>query len=66
MKKGLNLFIPQEVVDEMKAQAPQGEAELIDTIKRYVKLGLLADLSRKNGAKLILRENGVDRELVDK
>ena len=66
MKQGVNLFIPQLVVDEMKKQAQAGEAELIDTLRRYIKYGLLIDASREQGAKIILRENGTDREIVDK
>lgn len=63
--KRYNLALPAELYDELQQVADQKQVTLVELLRKFIKLGLLAtQLEDRPGAALLIRENGTDRQIV--
>lgn len=63
--KRYNLALPPELYDTIEAISNEQHTTVLEVIKRFLRLGLVAHAIAKNpDAKLIIREHGQDREIV--
>jgi hypothetical protein len=63
--KRYNLVIPEVLYDQIQQLAEEEHTTVVDLIRRFIKLGLIAaETAKKPGASLIIREDGRDREII--
>ncbi|EMG35633.1 hypothetical protein PCS_03610 [Desulfocurvibacter africanus PCS] len=63
--KRYNLALPEELFKEVQAIADQNHTSVLEVLKRFIKLGLIvADISKKADARIIIKENTQERELL--
>lgn len=63
--KRYSLVLPQELYDEVEAIADRQHSSVVEIIRRFIRLGLIAnEISKRDNSKLIIREDGVDREIL--
>ena len=64
-KKRYHLVLPQELYDEVESLAERHGTTVVEILRRFVKLGLVATrIENDPNSKLIVREGGEDRELM--
>lgn len=60
-----NLIMPEKLFEELKKLADEENTSLVDIIRRAIRLGLFVDKVQKDpDAALILRKNGVERQVI--
>jgi ATP-dependent Clp protease ATP-binding subunit ClpA len=63
--KRYNLVLSDEMYQQVQARAEQENASVVDLLRRFVKLGLLAmRLAEEPDSGLIMRERGVERQIL--
>lgn len=63
--KRYSLSLPEELFNEVQELADKRQTSVIDLLRRFIKLGLLAaQIDGDPNAALIIRQNGTDREIV--
>lgn len=63
--KRYNLALPEELFEQIQGVAEKQHTSVLDVLRRFIKLGLLAaKLQEDPNAALILRQGGSDREIV--
>ena len=63
--KRYNLVIPEELFNEVQQLADKQHTTVVEVLRRFVKLGLIASaMEEKPDAALILREGKVEREVL--
>jgi hypothetical protein len=63
--KRYNLAIPKELFDDLQSLAKSEHTTILDLIRRFIKLGLIAAKMEKDpNAKIFIHENDHQRELV--
>lgn len=63
--KRYNLTLPEELFDEVQALADRKQTTVVELLRRFIKLGLLAAAveDMPDGA-FFIRENGVERQII--
>ena len=60
-----NLVLPEELFDEIKKIADKRQTTVVEIIRKFMKLGLLAvQVEETPGSALLIRENDVEREII--
>jgi len=60
-----NLVLPEELFDEIKRVADKQQTTVVEIIRKFMKLGLLAvQVEETPGSALLIRENNVEREII--
>lgn len=62
--KRYTLILPVSLLNELQTIADEASIGLVDVFRTSLKIGLMVNKVNKNGGKLILRENNIDREVV--
>ena len=63
--KRYNLVIPRELFEKVEEIARENQATVIEILKRFIKLGLIAsEVERDPEAKFLIREGETEREVV--
>jgi ATP-dependent Clp protease ATP-binding subunit ClpA len=63
--KRYNLALPEELYDAVQALADRQQTTVVELLRRFIKLGLLAtEIQERPGAALIIREGGREREIL--
>jgi hypothetical protein len=63
--KRYNLVMPEELFDELELVADSRGTTVVDLLRRFVKLGLLAvKLEEKQDSALLIREGDTERVIV--
>lgn len=63
--KRYNLVLPEELFNDVKKIADERQTTVVDIIRRCIKLGLLAvQVDEKPDSKLLIREKGIEKELI--
>ena len=58
-----SLQIPTELFDQVQSLADEQQTTVVDLLRRFIKLGLMAAKAGEN-TQFIVRTDGVDREIV--
>jgi hypothetical protein len=65
VKKRINLVLPQELHAEVKKVADKNNSTVLEVLKRFIKIGLLAVEVKRAGGSLIIREpDGTEKEII--
>jgi len=57
--------LPEELFDEIKRVADKQQTTVVEIIRKFMKLGLLAvQVEETPGSALLIRENNVEREII--
>ncbi len=60
-----NLALPKELFDELKDAADARGITVVEALRKFIKLGLIAlDTQDKPGSALIIREGDTEREIM--
>jgi hypothetical protein len=60
-----NLALPKELFDELKGAADDRGMTVVEMLRKFIKLGLLAlDAQDKPGSALIIREGDTERQIM--
>lgn len=60
-----SLVLPADLYDRIKSIAEEEQTTVLEIMKRFLRLGLVATQAQRNGsAQLILREGDRDREIL--
>lgn len=63
--KRYNLALPEDLYDELQCLAQSEHTTILDLIRRFIKLGLVATQIEKDpNAKIVIHEGNRQRELV--
>jgi hypothetical protein len=63
--KRYNLSLPEEIMKELQAAADANDTTVLELLRRFVKLGLIAlELEKREDAALIIREGDREREII--
>ena len=63
--KRYNMVLPQSLFDQLESVAAQHHMTVMDVLRSFIKLGLLAvKVEEREDAALIIREGDKERELV--
>ena len=62
--KRYNLGLPYQLFDQVEAIATREGTTVLEVLRRAVKLALLVDQSQRDGASLVIRQDGREREVV--
>lgn len=63
--KRYNLVLPEELFNEVQRIADDRQTSVVDILRRFIKLGLLADRIEKSpGSALIIREGDIERQII--
>lgn len=63
--KRYNLAIPEELFDQVQALADRDQTTVLEVLRRFIKLGLLAtEVQQRRDAALIIREGEKEREIL--
>jgi hypothetical protein len=63
--KRFNLLLPQVLFDELEAVAERRHTSVVELLRRFIKLGLIADqIEMSPDAELIIREGDVERRIL--
>ena len=60
----INLVLPDEQMEQVQAVAKDRQEAITDTLRRYVRMGLLVDEMEKSGGELIARRAGSEQRLI--
>lgn len=60
----INLVLPDEQMEQVQAVARGRKEAITDTLRRYVRMGLLVDEMEKSGGELIARRAGSEQRLI--
>lgn len=60
----INLVLPDEQMEQVQAVAKDRKEAITDTLRRYVRMGLLVDEMEKSGGELIVRRAGSEQRLI--
>ena len=60
-----NLVLPEALFDEIKQIADRQQTTVVEIIRRFMKLGLLAtQIEEAPESELIIRENGAEQKII--
>ena len=60
-----NLALPTELFDELKSAADKRGLTVVEILRKFIKVGLLAlDIQDKPGSALIIREGDSERQIL--
>jgi len=63
--KRYSLNLPCDVYDKVKEVADENDTSVMELLKRFIKLGLVAaEVEKDENSELIIRQNGKDKELM--
>lgn len=63
--KRYNLVLPEELFNEVQRIADDRQTTVVDILRRFIKLGLLADRIEKSpDSALLIREGNVERQII--
>lgn len=63
--KRYNLVLPEELFDEVRREADEHGTTVVDLIRRFIKLGLLAmNIQEDPDSALIIRKGDTEKELI--
>lgn len=63
--KRYSLVLPQGLFDQLESVAEEHHTTVVEVLRRYIKLGLLATkIEQQEDAALIIREGDRERELI--
>lgn len=63
--KRYNLVIPEIVFAEVQAIADERQTSVVDILRRFIKLGIMADGIDKNpDASLVVREGDIEKIII--
>ena len=63
--KRLNIAVPKGLYDMLETTSQERHATITETLKRYIKLGVMVDkVDQTPGAALLIREGMTEREIV--
>jgi hypothetical protein len=63
--KRYNLVLPEDLFIEVQKVADNRHTTVVEMLRRFIKLGLLAiQLEEKPGAALLIREGDTERQIV--
>jgi hypothetical protein len=63
--KRYNLVLPEKLYDEMYAVASSHHTTVLELMRKFIKLGLLAmELQEKPDASLIIKDGNIEREIL--
>lgn len=63
--KRYNLALPEELYDQVQALAERQQTTVVEVLRRFIKLGLLAtEIQERRDAALIIREGDREREIL--
>jgi ATP-dependent Clp protease ATP-binding subunit ClpA len=63
--KRYNLALPEELYDEVQALADRQQTTVVELLRRFIRLGLLAtEIQQRPDAALIIREGDREREIL--
>lgn len=60
----INLVLPDEQMDQVRAVSAERKEVVTETLRRFVRLGLLVDEMEKSGGELIARKGGTEQRLI--
>ncbi len=64
-QKRYNLVLPKELYEEVRQLADKRQTTVVDLLRRFIKLGLLAtSIEEAPNSSLLVKENGVEREII--
>jgi hypothetical protein len=60
-----NLALPKELFEELKEAADERGMTVVEVLRKFIKLGLLAlETENKPGSALIIREGDTERQII--
>lgn len=63
--KRYNLVLPEELYEEIQKLAEEEQTTVVELLRKFIKLGLLAVNIEKNpNAELVIREGGREKQLI--
>jgi hypothetical protein len=63
--KRYNLVLPEDLYNEVRRQADEHGTTVVELIRKFIKLGLLAmDVQEDPKSALIIREGDTEREII--
>lgn len=63
--KRYNLVLPEELFNEVQQIADERQTSVVDILRRFIKLGLLADQIEKSpDSALLIRQGNVERQII--
>ena len=63
--KRYNLVIPEDLFNEVQRVADARQATVVDILRRFIKLGLLAvQIDESPDSALIIREGNVEKQII--
>lgn len=63
--KRYNLVLPEELFNEVQRIADERQTSVVDILRRFIKLGLLADRIEKSpDSALLIREGNIERQII--
>ncbi len=63
--KRYNLVLPEDLYDDVRRQADEHGTTVVELIRKFIKLGLLAlDVQKNPESAFIIREGDTERELI--
>lgn len=63
--KRYNLVLPEDLYNEVRRQADEHGTTVVELIRKFIKLGLLAmDVQEDPESALIIREGDTEREVI--
>lgn len=63
--KRYNLVLPEDLFNEVQRIADDRQTTVVDILRRFIKLGLLADRIEKSpDSALIIREGEIERQII--
>jgi len=63
--KRYNLVLPEELFDEIQQIADNRQTSVVDILRRFIKLGLLADqIERSPDSGLFIREGNIEKHII--
>lgn len=60
----INLVLPDEQMDQVRAVSAERKEVVTETLRRFVRLGLLVDEMEKQGNELIIRSGETEQRLI--
>jgi len=63
--KRYNLVLPEDLFSEVEKLAEKRQTTVVDILRRFIKLGLLASqIEESPGAALLIREGDTERQII--
>jgi hypothetical protein len=63
--KRYNLVLPEELFNELQAEAERRQVTVVELLRKYIKLGLLVNRSLDSpDSSLLIREGNAEKEIV--